>query len=87
MQLWKESVNHLNKTISAVTKPLFRLLKFMILALPWSLTECPYAVSDESSDGLTVWCVGVLQVLLGLKGDELQKMLFWLGGNWEFLPR
>ncbi len=21
----------------------------------------------------------------GLKGDELQNMLFWLGGNWEFL--
>ncbi len=29
----------------------------------------------------------VLQVLPGLKGDGLQKMLFWLGGDWEsFLP-
>ncbi len=27
--------------------------------------------------------VGALQVLPGLKGDELQKMLFWLGGDWE----
>ncbi len=31
--------------------------------------------------------MGVLQVLPGLMGDELQKMLFWLGGDWEnFLP-
>ncbi len=27
--------------------------------------------------------MGFLQVLPGLKGDELQKMLFWLGGEKE----
>ncbi len=25
--------------------------------------------------------VGVLRILPGLKGDELQKMLYWLGGD------
>ncbi len=40
---------------TAYTKPLFRLVKCTILALPWSLNECPDAVSDESFDGLKVW--------------------------------
>ncbi len=83
MQLWKESVNHLNKTISAIYNGVyslykFRLVKCTILALPWS-----YAV-------LKVWWYWSsfgIEVLPGLKGDELQNMLFWLGGNWEFLPR
>ncbi len=35
------------------------------------LDECPDAVSDERFGG-----VGVLQVLPGLKDDELQNMLF-----------
>ncbi len=35
---------------TAYTKPLFRLVKCMILALPWSLNECPDVVSDESFD-------------------------------------
>ncbi len=72
------------KTISAVlqqgstayTKPLFRLVKCTILALPWSLNELHV---------LMIWRfggVGVLEVLPGLKGDELQKMLFWLGGRY-----
>ncbi len=38
----------------ANTKPLFRLVNCTILALPWSLTECPDAVSDESLDGFKV---------------------------------
>ncbi len=65
----------------AYTKPLFRLVKCMILALPWSLNKCADAVWDENLDGLKVWWCG------SLKGDELQNMLFWLGGDWEsFLP-
>ncbi len=46
MKLCKESVNHLSKPSApfitgsiAYTKPLFRLVKCMILALPWSLTS------------------------------------------------
>ncbi len=38
----------------AYTKPLFRLVKCTILPLPWSLTECLDAVSDESLDGFKV---------------------------------
>ncbi len=46
------------------------------------LDECPDAVLDERFGG-----VGVLQVLPGLKDDELQNMLFWLwGGQESFLP-
>ncbi len=51
-----------------------------------SLNECPDAVLDESSDGLKVWwCWSSSSSFPGLKGDELQNMLFWLSGNWEFL--
>ncbi len=89
MHLWEESVNHLIKTISAVhngsityTKPLFCLVKCTILARPWSMQSRMKVLMVSRFGG-----VGVLQVLPGLKGDELQKMLFWLGGNWGFLPR
>ncbi len=46
---------HFTTGSTAYTKPLFRLVKCTILALPWSLNECPDAVLDESFDGLKVW--------------------------------
>uniref|UniRef100_A0A8C2K2F9 Exocyst complex component 2 n=1 Tax=Cyprinus carpio TaxID=7962 RepID=A0A8C2K2F9_CYPCA len=39
---------------TAYTKPLFHLVKCMILALPWSLNEHKSALSDENLDGLVV---------------------------------
>ncbi len=51
----KESVNHLNKPSApfiAYTKPLFRLVKCMILALPGVADRV--AVSGESLDGFKV---------------------------------
>lgn len=78
MKLWRESVNHPSKTTSAVykgyianTKPLFCLVKCTILALPWSLKECPDAVSDESSDGFKV--LDLRSHSSGLTSDEFQR--------------
>ncbi len=36
-------------------------------------------------DLMVWWCWSSSSSFPGLKGDELQNMLFWLGGNWEFL--
>ncbi len=83
MKLWKRNQltfewNHQRRFTTgsiAYTKPLFRLVKYTILALPWSLTSVPDAVSDESLDGFKVWTCD--HVLPGLKEWWTPKM-FWL---------
>lgn len=77
MNLWKEPVNHTSKTISAIymgtiayTKPLFRLVKCMMLAFP-----CPgTSILMQCLDGLEVrWCRSRDHVLPVLKRDEFQR--------------